>query len=77
VSMDLVRVGLMMADRLEREGHPYAGGVRQLARAVLGRAVPSGAADRSCRGCGEALPYPGKGRPRVWCTEGCRRQHRP
>jgi hypothetical protein len=65
------RLVLVIADALEREGRPFAGVLRDVARAVLERPAleptgrePTGSA---CRRCGGPLPTPGPGRPRVFC----------
>lgn len=70
---DLPRQLAYIAGDLDRRGYPYAGAVRRAARALL--EVP----DRDpagCRGCGTPLEQPATGRPRVWCSERCRRRKR-
>lgn len=71
---DLARTLAVVAGDLDRRGYMYAGTVRQAARALLAvdQDEPGG-----CRGCGAPLPYAGRGRPRVWCGEPCRRRKRP
>jgi hypothetical protein len=70
---DLTRQLTWVAEDLDSKRYPYAGVVRQAARERLEvEQFPSDDADR-CRGCGEELEYAGRGRPRVWCSEECRR----
>lgn len=68
----LARLGALVAGDLERRGYPMAGIVRQIARALV---TVSPARDTGCRGCGAPLTT-GRGRPRIWCSERCRRQQR-
>lgn len=71
---DLARLTALVAGDLDRKGYPSAGVVRQAARALL-EAVPVDAG--GCRGCGAELDQPATGRPRVWCSEACRRRKPP
>lgn len=73
-NLDLARLLGLVATGLDNEGHRYSGIVRHAARVVLD--VPDHR-DGGCRGCGARLPTAGRGRPRVWCSETCRRRHRP
>lgn len=73
MSQDLARTLVRVAGDLDRLGYAYAGVVRQGARALL----DSNGDSNGCRGCSAPLPYAGRGRPRVWCSERCRRQSRP
>lgn len=58
-----------VAEDLDRQGYPYAGIIRQGARALLEAAPPASAPERRCVGCEEPLPpYGGRGRPRRWCA---------
>ena len=53
-----------------------AGIVRQAVHLLL--EVPDHAtAGDTCAGCGAELDQPATGRPRKWCSERCRRRHRP
>jgi hypothetical protein len=62
-------VGLAATDA-EKRGSPYGGVIHQAAR-ELARIAPRD--DGGCRGCGGQLT----GRQRAWCSEACRRRHRP
>lgn len=63
-----------IAADLDRRGYPSTGLLRDAARALLDHRDldPNG-----CRRCGTPLTQPATGRRRVWCSERCRRQHRP
>lgn len=74
MSHDLARGLALVASDLDAKGYPLAGMVRQAARALLNG---DHGTDGGCRGCGAELAYAGRGRPRVWCGESCRRRHRP
>jgi hypothetical protein len=66
-------LGYVAAD-LDARGYHAAGAVRRAARALL---EVDPATDGGCPGCGVEVPYQGRGRPRRWCSERCRRRHRP
>ena len=71
---DLARLGLRLADELERRlGVVSAGVVRALARRVQLGPTPR---PDGCAGCGAPLEHPPTGRPRKWCSERCRRRAR-
>jgi hypothetical protein len=65
--------GLLVAD-LEQRCYPYLGALRQVVAAALAGVPKSG---DGCAGCGRELAQSGRGRPRRWCGESCRRRHRP
>jgi hypothetical protein len=66
----LVRLlGLAIRDA-EQRGSPYVGAFRQAAQEL---ACPDLGGPGACRGCGGQLT----GRQRAWCSEACRRRHRP
>ncbi len=73
-NFDLARLLARVAAELDERGYSRAGVVRRAARALLDgpETEPGG-----CRGCGGPLPTSPKGRPRQWCSEPCRRRHRP
>lgn len=70
---DLARHLAFVAGDLDQRHYPYAGVVRQAARLLAEQ--PARIAD-GCRGCGTPLKQPDTGRPRVWCSERCRRRKR-
>ena len=74
MSRDLARRLAFVAGDLDRRLYPYAGVIRQAARALLDVDPPDG---DGCRGCGTELEQPSTGRRRVWCSEACRRRKRP
>jgi len=63
-----------VAAHLDGLGYQYVGVVRQSARALLTLPEPS---DGGCAGCSTPLVQPATGRRRKWCSEACRRRHRP
>lgn len=67
-----------VAGVLDRYHLPGAGNVRQAVR-LINDLLTNGAhpASAGCRGCGDPVPQPPTGRRRVWCSEPCRRRHRP
>jgi hypothetical protein len=67
---ELARLVALAAADAEARGSPYAGVMRRAAREL---ACPDRGGDGRCRGCGGALT----GRQRSWCSEACRRRHRP
>jgi hypothetical protein len=74
MSTNLAELGRLLLDDLEQRDYAYLGVVRQLVAALAG--VPKSAPD-GCAGCGAELDQSGRGRPRRWCAESCRRRHRP
>lgn len=61
---------------LDDRGYPGAPAVLRGAQ-VLATAAGHATTDDGCRGCGAELNQPATGRRRVWCSEPCRRRHRP
>lgn len=59
---------------LERLGFLHAGIVRHGAQLLLEAPQVDG---EGCAGCGAELAQPATGRRRKWCSEACRRRHRP
>ena len=74
MSADLARRLALVASDLDGRGYPAAGIIRQAARALLEAPEDT---DDGCRGGGVDLDQPATGRRRVWCSEPCRRRHRP
>jgi hypothetical protein len=62
------------AAELDRRGWPRAGIIRQAVRLLL--EVPDETGN-GCPECGAELAQPATGRRRKWCSESCRRRHRP
>lgn len=60
---------------LDDRGYPGAPAVLRGAQALA--TAGHATADDGCRGCGCRLDHPATGRRRVWCSETCRRRHRP
>lgn len=70
----LAHLGLRLAQRLDDRGALEAGIVRQLARAVLDTAPPPpDTPPDGCRRCGAALVQKPTGRPRLYCSDRCRK----
>lgn len=70
MNLDLARQVAIVAGDLEAKGYSYAGVIRQAARAL---AAEPQSIDDGCRRCGAPLPSKGRGRPRIWCDDQCRR----
>ncbi len=70
----LARDLAFVAGDLDQRGYPFAGTIRQAARALLDVPEPAG---QGCKACGADLPAGRTGRPRIWCSDKCRRAHRP
>jgi ribosomal protein L37AE/L43A len=70
---DLVVTLLWLAEDLEKKHYPFSGAIRQGARRIaeLEAIAPS---PHGCRRCGKPLVQRSTGRPRVWCSERCRRR---
>jgi hypothetical protein len=77
---------LRVAADADRTGFPFGGVIRRGAALLLevpderpGDSPGSGAKSfaPACQGCGVELARAAKGRPRRWCSETCRRRHRP
>lgn len=66
----LVRLGLALAEVMDRSGHASAGIVRQLVQAVA--ESPNGDDEASRCRCGAELPTGGAGRPARFCSTKCR-----
>jgi hypothetical protein len=62
---------LVVADDLDARAYPFAGVVRDVARAVLERDRPAEdqAADLRCSSCGREVIQLRTGRPRKLCTD--------
>lgn len=75
---NMARLTSVIADDLERRRYQGAPGVRRAARMLM-ELAPLAAATGTprCDGCGAELVQTGRGRPRKWCSESCRRRHRP
>lgn len=72
----LAQRAIQWADNLTFAHGLDAGVVRQLARRLVEVAERGVSADEhACRGCGESVPQPERGRRR-WCSEKCRRRFR-
>lgn len=74
-TMSLAHLLGRISQDLEDRGYPGAPAVLRGAQ-VLATAAHS-TTDDGCRGCGVGLDHPATGRRRVWCSETCRRRHRP
>jgi len=67
---ELVRLLLVVANALERDGLlSFPGLIRQAARRIAELQVVESGPDR-CPGCGDPIVQPRTGRPRRWCGDG-------
>lgn len=70
----LAQLGYRLAQKLDDRGVLEAGIVRQLARAVLEQhPAPQEQPGGVCRRCATPLVQPTTGRPRIWCSDRCRK----
>lgn len=66
----LARLLGVIADDLERRQYPAAGAVRRGARWIAQH--PDDPPPSACPTCGAEVTQPGRGRPRVYCSQLCR-----
>lgn len=68
---DIARDLLTLAEVLDRRGFLMSGICRQAARVLAALPTPD---ERACPTCGCAVTQRARGRPRVYCTDRCRRR---
>jgi len=72
---DVARDLLLLAEVLDQRGSLMAGVCRRGARLIVELATKVGDVDeRACPTCGGAVTRVPRGRPRVYCSDRCRRR---